>query len=329
MEIKGIIDKNNLLIDYLMRVKRPIVLEEVIFELESKDSLDKTLNFVKDELKRIDAAVCVPLFAEDRLIGIFTLAEKENQEMYSDEDIEFLSTISNQFAVAIERAHLHQELLQADKMSSLGTVAAGMAHEIKNPLASIMGMTEMVTKALETGDSETIEDFKKVVPKELNRINDLVQNLLTYAKPPKLNKNSVNINEILSDVLKLFELELMQKNIKLKKDFGNVSKKELDPEQIKQVFTNLILNAEQSMPNGGELKISSELVNNQIMIKISDTGIGIENDKLKNIFDPFFTTKEKGAGLGLAITYRIVKEHDGEIEVDSNPGQGTTFTLSL
>ncbi len=336
LEEKRIIDRKNQLVLYLQKIRRPVVLEEILLELESSKSADSSLVAVKQEMERIEAAVCVPLFAEDRLIGFLELGEKTNQEMYTEEDLDFLNTISNQLAVAIERARLHQEMLQAerqlmqvDKLSSLGTVAAGMAHEIKNPLASIKGMSEMITKAFEKGDKETIEDFKKVVPKELDRISNLVQNLLTYSKPAKLNKIPTDLNKIVESTLKLFEVQLMKGSIKVNRNLGGLPVKDFDPELMKQVFTNLILNAMQAMFSGGELSIRSAVESDRIAIEISDTGQGISEERLKNIFDPFFTTKEKGAGLGLAITYKIIQGHGGNITVQSKVGEGTAFKVLL
>jgi len=219
--------------------------------------------------------------------------------------------------------------MQVDKLSSLGTVAAGMAHEIKNPLASIKGMSEMITKAFEKGDKETIEDFKKVVPKELDRISNLVQNLLTYSKPAKLNKIPTDLNKIVESTLKLFEVQLMKGSIKVNRNLGGLPVKDFDPELMKQVFTNLILNAMQAMFSGGELSIRSAVESDRIAIEISDTGQGISEERLKNIFDPFFTTKEKGAGLGLAITYKIIQGHGGNITVQSKVGEGTAFKVLL
>ncbi|OGC04209.1 hypothetical protein A2276_06350 [candidate division WOR-1 bacterium RIFOXYA12_FULL_43_27] len=328
--------KDDPLVKFLKKTRRPVVLEEITLELESVSNPDFKLLAVKNELEKIKAAVCVPLFAEDRLIGVLALGEKTNHEMYTDDDIDFLNTVSNQLAVALERARLHQEmiaaerqLLQADKLSSLGTVAAGMAHEIKNPLASIKGMTEIVVKAFEKNDREALEDFKKVVPKELDRISNLIQNLLAYSKPTKPNKLPVDLNEIVENILKLFEMECMKGNITVKMELGTVSKKDLDPELMRQVFTNLILNAIQAMPDGGQLCVGTNSDAGQLAVEVSDNGTGIPEDKIKNIFDPFFTTKEKGAGLGLAISYKIVREHGGTITVKSKPGEGTVFTVLL
>ncbi len=306
-------------------------------DLESSGSAESELQKVKEELQKMEAAVAVPLFAENRLIGFFNLGEKENGDIYDDEDIDFLNTISNQLAIAIERARLYQEtlaaqkqLLQADKLASLGTVAAGMAHEIKNPLAAIKGMADGMERAFLSQDKETLADFKQVVSEEVDRIDKLVRNLLSYSKPPKPQKSPVNLNAVLENIIKLLEPELSKKNIKIRKELATLPPKELDPEQMRQVFTNLILNAMQSISSSnGEITVKSYPKGEGIAVEVSDNGAGIAEDKLKNIFDPFFTTKEKGSGLGLAITHKIIEEHRGTITVQSKEKQGTVFTVSL
>ncbi|MFC1571307.1 ATP-binding protein [Candidatus Margulisiibacteriota bacterium] len=329
------------LILYLKKLKKAIVLEEIAREIETSGNPNNPkiieLTAVKDELEKLGAALCIPLFFEDKLIGLFNLGNKLSQDMYTDEDIDLLTTLSNQLAIAIENATLHEEMLQAqkqlllaDKLAALGRVAAGMAHEIKNPLASIKGMSQMVEKAVRENDQETLQDFKEVVPKELDRINKLVENLLKFGRPPKLQISSVNVNDVLENSLKLFDNQFTKNRIKPNKNLVGVPKIQADPEQLSQVFTNLFLNAIQSMPDGGQLNVTTAAVGDaKVAVEIADTGSGIEADKLSHIFDPFYSTKKTGSGLGLAITFRIIKEHRGTIEAESQVGQGAKFKIVL
>lgn len=325
------------LIQYLKETKRAIVLEELSREIETSGQPNDKLVAVKEELEKLEAALCIPLFFEDKLIGLFNLGNKLSQDMYTDEDIDLLTTLSNQLAIAIENARLHEEkleaqkqLLQADKLSSLGQIAAGMAHEIRNPLASIKGMSQAIEKAIQDNDKETIKDYHEVVPKELERINTLVENLLQFGRPPKPQITSVNINSVIEKTLKLFEHQLTSKNIKIIKNLGQVQETNADPDQLTQVLTNLVLNAKDAMPSGGSLKITtSSPQKGKVVIEVADTGTGIEADKLKHIFDPFYSTKKGGSGLGLAISFRIIKEHNGSIEAESTLGSGTTFKITL
>jgi signal transduction histidine kinase len=324
------------LITYLNKFKKAVVLEELSREIETSGDKGgariRELMEVRDELKKIDAALCIPLFFENKLIGLFNLGNKLSQDMYTDEDIDLLTTLSNQLAIAIENASLHDEmlkaqkqLLMADKLSALGRTAAGLAHEIKNPLAAIKGMTQAIE--LNPDDPEILNDFKKVVPKEIDRLSVLIDNLTRLGRSPKLQYSRVNLVELVDDTLKLFESRCHNHHIAIVKKFGQLPTIKADPEQLAQVFTNLFLNAIQAMPRGGELSISGGGLPERPVVEVSDTGHGIPKDKLKDIFEPFFSTKEEGMGLGLAITYKIIKDHGGDIEVESQVGRGTKFKV--
>ena len=332
------IKQDSPLINYLKKVKRAVVAEEMAREIETSGRPEnekiKELTAVRLELEALGAALCIPLFFEDKLIGLFNLGNKLSQDMYTDEDIDLLTTLANQLAIAIENATLHEEmlkaqkqLLMADKLSALGRTAAGMAHEIKNPLAAIKGMTQAID--LNPNDPEIMNNFKQIVPKQIDRLNDLIENLSKLGRTPKLRFSAVKVNELIETNLKLFAHRCQTHNIAIIKKFGELPEIKADPEQLTQVFTNLILNAIQAMPGGGELTLSSGTLPGKIFIEIADTGQGIPADKLKDIFEPFFSTKEEGTGLGLAITYKIIKDHGGEIEVTSQAGQGTTFRISF
>jgi signal transduction histidine kinase len=330
---------DNPLIIYLKKIKRAVVLEEISREIEASGNPGSEkiteAKAVKEELEKLGAALCLPLFFEGKLIGLFNLGAKLSQDMYTDEDIDLLTTLSNQLAIAIENASLHEEmlkaqkqLLMADKLSSLGRVAAGLAHEIKNPLAAVKGMVQTMGNNL--NDPEFVKDFKEVVPKEIDRLNNLVENLVRLGRTPKLQFSQVNVNTLIESTLKLFENRCQANNIRINKDLHPVPEIKADPEQLTQVLTNLILNAIQAMPKGGELSFGSRVASHgSIVVEISDTGHGIPGEKLKDIFEPFFSTKEEGLGLGLAITYKIIKDHGGEIEVESEVGRGTRFKITL
>jgi signal transduction histidine kinase len=326
------IKTDNPLITYLKKEKRIIVYEELAREMELNPARQEELRPVKEMMDSLSAALSIPLFYKENLIGIFNLGNKLSQDMYTDEDIDLLTTLSNQLAIAIENATLHEEMLNAqkqlllaDKLSSLGRVAAGMAHEIKNPLAAIKGMTQSIER--NPNDPEILKDFKEVVPKEIDRLNHLIENLVRLGKTPKLQFSSVNLKALIEDNIKLFESRCRDHQIKIIKDLNPVPEVKADPEQLTQVFTNLILNAIQAMPQGGELRLGTVAAQDKITIEISDTGAGIPEDKLKQIFEPFFSTKEEGMGLGLAITYKIIKDHGGEIMVESRLGQGSVFRI--
>jgi signal transduction histidine kinase len=226
-----------------------------------------------------------------------------------------------------ENLKLYRGLLQSEKLAALGTMAACLAHEIKNPLASIKGMTQILPENL--GDQEFIDKYADIVPRQLNRINSIIDTLLKIGKPQKFAVSNVNLNKIIDDLLKLVEGQCRKKNIKVASMVSEDLNLEGDAEQLMQAFMNLVLNAIDAMSEGGELKVSGLKHKAGMTIEISDTGVGIPQENIKRVFDPFFTTKESGAGLGLAITYRIIKEHSGEIEVESEEGKGSKFKIWL
>ncbi len=226
------------------------------------------------------------------------------------------------------------ELRQTEKLSFIGQISTGIAHEIGTPLNIILGNAEYLMMDMRSGDRD-YEELKMIIG-ETNRIAKLIQQLLDFARPKKMRSKPVQLNEEIENVLQLLKNQLDKSSIKLtlKLDrrlphvFG-------DPAQLQEVFVNLIVNAIHSMENGGELEISTALKSGQdnaaVEAEISDNGCGIPEENVQKIFNPFFTTKEvgKGTGLGLAITQRIVQDHKGSIAVDSSVGKGTSFRLSF
>lgn len=229
--------------------------------------------------------------------------------------------------LSTENQKLFQSLLRADKLAALGTMSAGMAHEIKNPLASIKGMTQVLPENLE--DPEFIKDYVELVPRQLDRINKIVEGLLKVGKIPKLEKRNININNLLNEAADFYLNACLKQEIKVIRDLAELPEIAASHEQLYQVFSNLILNAIQAMPGGGELVISTKRGQDRIQVAIKDSGIGISDDNIDKIFDPFFTLKEKGTGLGLFTAYRIIQSHGGTIEVLSEQGKGTTFKIWL
>lgn len=230
--------------------------------------------------------------------------------------------------LSAENLKLYRSLLQADKLAALGTIAAGMAHEIKNPLASIKGLTQVLPENLE--DPEFIQKFLEIVPRQIDRINRIVEDLLTFGRPQELIITELKVSEVIEEVLRLVENQCQKAGIEVIKEFRSQVPIRGDKGKLSQAFLNIILNAIQAMPRGGKLWVGCrEFKEGEVEVEISDSGLGIPEDKISRIFDPFFTTKEKGSGMGLAVTYRIIKEHGGRIEVESEPGAGTTFKIYL
>lgn len=231
-------------------------------------------------------------------------------------------------ALSAENARLRQELQQQDRMKAVATLAAGMAHEIKNPLTSIKTFTEYLPQRY--NDGEFRAKFQKIVSDEIERVNNIVKQVLDFAKPKPPELTMTAIQPIIDETIDLLSNKFVQHNIQIEKDLRDDLSLLIDRNQIKQVFLNLFLNSINAMPNGGMLKTSSALGSGQALITVQDTGCGIPSDQINHVFDPFFTTNDDhGTGLGLAIVYGIVQEHGGRITVESERGKGTAFTLAF
>jgi len=234
-----------------------------------------------------------------------------------------------------ERKLAEEQLLRTEQMVVCGEVATGLAHEIKNPLAGIKASIELFS-----GTSALPEEDRNILQKvigEIKRIELLLKGILNYAKPPKPDFSSVDINSLLDTAL-TFSLNPSsaarnsKAAIQVVKDFDRLIPQIIaDPMQLSQVFLNLFLNAAESMKEGGTLtvKTSYNTLKNSIWISISDTGKGIEKELMDQIFNPFFTTKSKGTGLGLPITKRLIEQHGGLLRCENNPSGGATFIISL
>ncbi|MFV9511435.1 ATP-binding protein [Tepidibacillus sp. LV47] len=221
-----------------------------------------------------------------------------------------------------------KQLIRSEKLKAAGELAAGFVHEIRNPITTIRGFLQIMNEEKIMQD----KPYFPIIFQEIDRVNRIITDFLTFAKPNTSFHNvPTDLNQVIDEVLLLFESQMPMKNILIDKDLMPVPKTVLDPTFIKQVFINLIQNAIDAMPQGGSLTISTryEMADQQIMIFFQDTGIGMDQKTIEKLGTPFFTTKEKGTGLGLMISYQIIQELNGKITVDSQSGLGTTFTIHL
>lgn len=232
-----------------------------------------------------------------------------------------------------EMKELEDKIRRADKLTALATMAAGMAHEIKNPLSSMKVFAQLLPKKID--DAEYRKKLNEILPREIDRIDRIVESLLGFARSTTPTFEKIRIEEVLEENLKYFEDKARNAGVKIKKSYADLPEVEVDRVQISQVFSNLILNGIQAMPEGGELTVSTfpgkkvDDVLQTVKLQISDTGHGIPEEMQKKLFDPFFTTRYGGTGLGLTIAHSIVDGHKGFIDVESRVGKGTTFTVTL
>jgi signal transduction histidine kinase len=220
--------------------------------------------------------------------------------------------------------------MQAEKLSSIGLLAAGIAHEVNTPIAGISSYTQMLLK--ETPESDRRKLILEKIEKQTFRAAEIVNGLLNFSRMNGSEFKNLDINQLIDDSLALLNHQLQSGHIHVDSQYaqslppvyGNAGK-------LQQVFVNLFLNARDAMPSGGELTIRTAMNETMVIVDISDTGAGIPEQNIKRIFDPFFTTKDigSGTGLGLAVTYGIVQEHGGRIFVDSSAGKGTQFRVKL
>jgi signal transduction histidine kinase len=238
---------------------------------------------------------------------------------------------------------LELQIRRSDRLASLGTLSAGMAHEIKNPLVSIKTFAQLLPERYQ--DSDFRETFSSLIGHEIDRIDSLVNQLLRFARPAKPVLKPMHVHDVLEKSLMLVAHRLYQKDIKLARSWkADVDTIRADADQLEQVFLNFFLNAMDAMKQGGELTVSTEIRakdwtrprsssnghgNEVLRITVRDNGEGIRKEDIPHVFDPFFTTKDYGTGLGLSVVHGIIEEHGGEIEVESEVAKGTSFHIVL
>jgi len=366
-------------------LNRPIVVpnvRELKMDQETRESVDRL---------GVSSMICMPMVMEEKLQGVIQLATRDTR-FFDLNKLHILTQMANELAVAVARQRLrdaleksnqelrqkHQELekttlqlLQSEKMASIGQLAAGIAHEINNPLGFInanlnvledyrqdlkkiwesfdnfisrlnpqsLGREQLEElKALNRLREQTeplalFEDFRALLKESRDgaeRVKKIILNLKEFSHPSKGEPELADINAGLDSTLNIVWNELKYK-AEVKKEYGQLPKVICYPQELNQVFMNLLVNAAQAIEDKGEIILKTWAQNGNVNIQVRDTGIGIPPEHLSKIFDPFFTTKEvgKGTGLGLSISYGIVKKHNGVITVESEPGKGTVFTVSL
>jgi signal transduction histidine kinase len=226
-----------------------------------------------------------------------------------------------------EMKKMEEQIIHSEKLASMGRLAAGIAHEIGNPLTSIFSFVQILREM-------EVDDFRKeslnTIYFHINRISEILKQLSGFSKMPAGEPKKCQINDIIESSINLIQYDKKAKNIRISRDLSpSIPETICDGNYLSQVFVNLTLNAIDAMPDQGVLTVRSLLKANDIMIQFEDTGIGIPKEELTRIFDPFYTTKEKGTGLGLAVSYDIVKKMNGTLSVESEVGKGSIFTVII
>lgn len=252
--------------------------------------------------------------------GILSDLEKRQRRKYEKTATE-LKTAYQQLQDSFEQVRM------ADRLSALGQLSAGMAHEIRNPLGSIKGGIEIIEEGFDP-ESKKYE-FIQIIKKEINRLDHKISDFLKYARPASPERRISGINKLVASVISLVEKRAEQENVVISSKLaGQLPDLLIDSEQIRQALLNIVLNAIQSINEGGNIEVETGEKEGYLFISVIDSGCGIPDEDIARLFDPFFTTKDEGTGLGLSITFQIIKAHNGEVEVKRS-GQGSQFIIKL
>jgi len=297
------------------------------------------------DLRGIDGikfALFLPLMENNRPAGLININRMQENEPFTEDDLQRAKIFGSLVNLALRNSNLYRQLqetqsqlIQAEKMSALGQLAGGLAHEINNPLSGILGLTQLVLENTKP-ETQTYTDLKDI-EKAVFRCKKIIVSLLSFARQEKTHVEPVSVNEVIEETMTLCARQMELKSVRINRQFAQgLPMINGDAQQLMQVFLNLFTNARDAMPDGGELTVGTSLLKDPsgkeyIMGTVSDTGAGIKPEILDRVFDPFFTTKPvgKGTGLGLSVCLGIINRHNGTIKAYNRPDGGSTFTISL
>jgi two-component system, NtrC family, sensor kinase len=326
--------------------KGPVLSSKSIMELYEKDRVfiiddiwkDPRVQYPQEAWDEgITTILDLPVTMQEHLIGIIRIFFSEERK-FSPQDLDFLVAITRQCASAIDRARAFEEqqsrydqlIVQTEKLSALGRMAAGIAHEINNPLSGILLYSSNMRKKVQ--DDGPLREGLDIIIQETIRCRGIIQDLLEFSREKEPQRVMAHMNRTIEKVLALLENTFYFHHIILAKDLcQDIPECLMDPNQVHQVFLNLLLNAVEAIRENGIITIRTHVDhdNNNIVATVEDTGCGICQEDLPRIFEPFYSTKVKGTGLGLAVTYGIIKNHGGELKVFSKQEQGTHFVVEI
>ncbi|MEW6440576.1 MAG: ATP-binding protein [bacterium] len=326
---KGPVSSEKIITD-LCRVNKVILIRDILNSPQ--------VQYPKEAWEEgIRAILDVPLKLREHVVGIIRV-HFGRPRTFSDEELDFVISIGEQCAVAMDKARLIENQqaqyrslsLQTEKLSALGRMAAGIAHEINNPLGGILIYSTNLLKKV-PGEGPLKEGLEIIVHETI-RCRSIIQELLEFSRERPPERAQAGINEVIEKTLCMLENGFRLHHIRLRKDLApDLPQLSLDVNQMQQVFVNLLMNASEAVRRDGEIAVrsSADPGRGRVLVEIRDTGCGIPPQNMERIFEPFFSTKEKGTGLGLAVSYGIVKNHQGTIRVESEPGKGACFRIEI
>ena len=309
----------------------------------------ETSHEIAQTLEAMHASLCIALRGEAEIYGFLCVRDERLRDAYSPEDVQLLRGLAAQAAIAVENSRLYQRMKERDRLAALGEMAAGLAHEIRNPLGAIKAAAQYLDEPAPTGGASPgtgapgevhgTGEFLDIIVEEVDRLNRVVSSFLDYARPSRGNPAPTDVNAAVRRTLQVLAPETTGDGLTTRLELGeDLPPVKIDVEQLRQVLINLVQNSLQAMENRGEIVVAtasreraetSGAVRRWVELRVSDTGPGIPQRVLANLFVPFVTTKDRGTGLGLAVSQRIVSAAGGHIEVRTNQGVGTTFVVRL
>ncbi len=321
---------------WVIQEGQQVLLDDVRDDSRFYDHIDAVTGLTTRSL------LAMPLMHKERVIGVIEAINKANG-VFDKYDQNLLSTLAGSAAVAIENARLYEaeqeqrrlveqsqaQLVQSEKLAATGRLAASLAHEINNPFQAIHNSLQiMLNFSLEPDEQR---EYLQTADEEVERLIELTDRILDFARRPQRKMELVNLNDVIEKTLALADKYFQHRHITLQRDLSlDLPTMLAAPDELGQVFLNLVINAVDAMPEGGELRVSSYLAEDgRQAVDFSDTGCGIPHEHLDRIFEPFFSTKEGGTGLGLSVSYSVAERHGGDIAVQSTEGKGTIFTVWL
>jgi signal transduction histidine kinase len=315
----------------------PLLIQDAQSDFRLDSALMKSLG--------IKCIMTAPLWSSNKMTGLLTAVNKKDGTSFDKHDLRLFTVFSNLAGAALQNASLYtdlsgkmnelrtaqEQLVHSTKMAAIGELAANIAHEVNNPLTSVLGYTTHLMKTLDLPASP--KKILRMMEQETLRVRKIIRNLLDFSRQKNSRMHPTDILQPLRETVAFVQGAAQSSSVTIHEEYnGSPVIVNMDPNEMKQVFINIINNALQAMPQGGDLRIRLHPVGeHEAMIEFADTGVGISPENLQKIFEPFFSTKEDrdGTGLGLSISYRIVQHHGGRIDVVSEPGKGTIFRIVL
>ncbi len=321
---------NMRVIEEMYRENRPVIIDDILN--------DPRVQYPEEAWEEgIRMMLNLPITLRKDIIGVIRICFAEKR-IFPEEELDFLSSVAQECACAVERAWLFEELqcrydqlaTRTDKLTALGRMAAGIAHEINNPLSGILLFSTSLREKADPGG--TVGEGLDIIIEETVRCREIIKDLLEFSREKTHQQTMANLNTIIQKTLSLLDNMFRGNRIEITKDlFSDLPECLLNQNQIQQVFTNLLLNSTEAIGRDGTIKVSSRFDLDRMCIvgEVEDTGSGISEDDLGRIFEPFYTTKPQGTGLGLAVSYGIVKNHQGTLKAFNNPGGGARFVVEI